>query len=562
MRRILFTLVFTCLASPVAAADFSYFYLINPNFVSLGDPIEYHIVFVMGSDQADEAKIEDPLPTGLEFVPGSLVCYMPPSSGACSYDPPTRTVNWAASGALQAHDAVDIYFSVTTTGLSGPGYVTNVATASANGYNTRQEAHTTVAHTGDDWPVLGEIMTLAASDPDNMMAYATGVSWNPVSERYYAGWIRADNNTGQWYVDARTIAPSGVQGISHQLNVVATPGEMPGGVKVGCSTASTGCLAAWEETQPGDWRPSVRGRLLDGDGVPVGTELVIAEDSTIGRREIDVVYNSTLNEYLVAYVNELDSGLIEVGATRVRESDGAVLGSAIVASGSDGERTGVRAAHLPGQDRYMIVFDHEDSLDEQEIHAKFANGNLAGVGAAPEIVVAGGGGQDSGPAVGAHGDDFLVAWRHEDDWPPTFSEVRARRFAGDGTPLGPAGGFLVDEFEGVAGIRVREVEYAGDQGFLIGWYYSDDRSPTGKDHHGRFVESGADQAAYTEFPTLATSEWDREGFLTCAAFGRCMILAETFDGVTVRFVSAWRTLTDGFEDGTFDGWSAVVGAAP
>ena len=563
MRRFLLTLAFTCLAMPASAADFFGFYLGCPNFVPLGDPVEYHIVFTVGSVPAPSATIIDPLPPGVEFVPGSLVCYMPPGSGDCSYDAPTRTVSWTATGTLAAYDSIDILFSVTTTGLGGPGYVTNTVTASATGYNTDHESHTVLAYTQEEWPVHGEIMTLAESDPNFQMGYATGVSWNPVSEQFIAGWIRTDNNTSQWYVDAGTIDPHGAPGAAHQVNVVGIPGETPIWISVACSTTSPGCLVAWEETQPGDWRASARGRLLDGDGAPIGSELVIAEDPDIARREIDVVYNSTLDEYLVSYVNELDSGVVEVAATRVRAGDGAVLGSAIVATGSDGDRTRVHAAHLPGRDQYLLVFGFEDLAENEEVHAKLAPGNLSGVGAASELILAAGGGDHLAPVVAAEGDEYLVAWAYWDDtWPHLTTEIRARRFAGDGTPLGPTGGFLVDEFQGAQGIQTRGVRFAGEQGYLIGWSYSDNRTPTGIDLHGRFVESGADQAAYTEFPTIATVNWDQLGHFACRSTGLCMVLVDDFEGVKARFVTAWRAHVDGFEDGGFGGWSAVVGATP
>ena len=41
-----------------------------------------------------------------------------------------------------------------------------------------------------------------------------------------------------------------------------------------------------------------------------------------------------------------------------------------------------------------------------------------------------------------------------------------------------------------------------------------------------------------------------------------MVLTETNDGVDAHFATAWRAHTGSFEDGTLDGWSAVVGAAP
>ena len=561
MRSVLCVLVFACFLTPASAAQFFYFDLVNENFVLLGDPLEYHIVLVAGSTAAPSTSVTDPLPPGLEFVPGSLVCYMPPGSGDCTYDAPSRTVGW--TGNLAAYDGVDIIFSVTTTGLAGPGYVTNILTGSATGYTTEQEIHTTVAYTEEEWPILGDAIPLGVTDPSYLMRYATGVSWNPVSETFLAAWNRTDQNSSQEVVVVRAVEPSGTLGDIQQVSEVNVAGEDPIWAKIACSTGAATCLVAWEESQPPDWYHGVRARLVNGFGVPVGSEFIIAENYGVNRGNVDVVYNPVRDEYLVVNVNRWDSGVVDVSAARVRAADGVVLGSAIVATGADGDRDGIRPAHLAGRDQYLLVFDFEDLAENQEVHAKLAPGDLSGVGAAPELVLASGSGDHRAPVAAAEGDEYLVAWTYYDDnWPNLTTEIRARRFAGDGTPLGPAGGFLVDEFQDARGIQTRQVQFAGEQGFFIGWYYSDPRCPTGSDQHGRFVELGADHAAYLEFPTVATTNWDLPGYVACAASGQCMVLTETNDGVDAHFATAWRAHTGSFEDGTLDGWSAVVGAAP
>jgi len=561
MRRILFALAFSCLVSPASAATFTWLHLINENFVALGEEIDYHIVLVAGTAAADNTSIVDPLPPGLEMVPGSLVCYMPPGSGDCSYDAPTRTVSW--TGNLVAHDGVDVLFSATTTGLAGPGYVTNAVTASADGYTPEVEEHTTVFFTEDEWPILGDVIPLAETDPNYLMRYATGVSWNAVSERFLAAWNRTDQSSSQEVVVVRTVDPTGTLGDIRQVSEVNIAGEEPIWAKIACSTTAATCLVAWEENQPPDWYRGVHARLINGDGVSVGSEFIVARNSGVNRGGVDVVYNPVRDEYLVVYVNQWDGGVVDVAATRVRASDGVLLGSAVVATGTDGDRDGIRPAHLASRDQFLLVYDFEDLAENEEVHAKLAPGDLSGVGAAPELILASGSGDHRAPVVAAEDDEYLVAWTYYDDnWPNLTTEVRARRFAGDGTPLGPSGGFLVDEFEGARGIQTRQVWFAGEQGFFIGWYYSDPACPTGGDQHGRFVEFDADQAAYLEFPTVATTDSDGPGYVACAVSGQCMVLTEDNLGVDAHIVTAWRAHTDGFEDGGYGGWSVVVGNIP
>ena len=441
------------------------------------------------------------------------------------------------TGDIAAYDAVDVMFSATTTGLPGPGYISNVMTGSATGYTTQHEAHTVVAYADDAWPVFSAVTPLAETDPSYLMHYAAGVGWNPVSSTYLATWNRTDQATSQEVVMARTVDPTGTLGGVHQISEVQAAGEMVYWAKAACSTTTAACLVAWQETEPVNWYQGIRARLVDGAGSPLGSEIIVAEDASVMRRDVDVVYNPTDDEFLVLYTND-GSGILDVAATRVRAADGVLLGSAVVATGSDGDRSAIRGAHLSGRNQYLLVYDFEDPADNEEVHAKLAPGDLSGVGAASELILASGSGDHSSPVVAAEGDEYLVAWTYYDaSWPHETTEIRARRFAGDGTPLGPAGGFLVDEFAGAKGISTRQVRFAGEQGFLVGWFYSDPSCPTGGDLHGRFVELGADQAAGLEFPTV-----------------------EDFDGVDASFVSAWRTHADGFEDGGFGGWSTVAGA--
>jgi len=562
MRIVLCALVLVIFSTPASAVNFSWFYLVNENFNPLGEDFEVHIVLVASSTIGPDTPVvmSDALPLGLEMVPGSLVCYMPPGSGDCSHDAPTRTVSW--TGDLSAYDGVDVIFSATTTGLAGPGYVTNVVTATASTDPPEQAEHTTVFFTEDEWPILSEVIPLAVSDPSYSMRYATGVAWNPVSEKFLAAWNRGDQSSGQEVVVVRTVNPSGTLGEIRQVSEVNVAGEEPVWAKIACSTAAATCLVAWEENQPPDWYRGVHARLINGDGVSVGSEFIVARNSGVNRGGVDVVYNPVRDEYLVVYVNQWDGGVVDVAATRVRASDGVLLGSAVVATGTDGDRDGIRPAHLAGRDQYLLVYDFEDLAENEEVRAKLAPGDLVGVGAAPELILASGLGDHRAPVVAAEGDEYLVAWTYYDDnWPNLTTEIRARRFAGDGTPLGPAGGFLVDEFAAAGGIQTRQVQFAGEQGFLIGWYYRDPNGSDG-DLHGRFVEVGTDQAAFLEFPTVSTDSLDQPGYFACADSGQCMVLTEDNEGVDVYFTTAWRALVDGFEDGGYGGWSVVVGDIP
>jgi hypothetical protein len=245
----------------------------------------------------------------------------------------------------------------------------------------------------------------------------------------------------------------------------------------------------------------------------------------------------------------------------VRASDGALLGSAIIHSGPDFDRERPDVAFLADWNEYLIVYTCEDPAGNRQVRGKLAPADLSGVGSDPEITIAAAVADDYWPAVEAHGDGFLVAWARRQGTPAAV-QIRARRVSSSGIPQGGASGFLINGFSQLPGGYVTDVQFAGEQGFLVGWNHSDSSSVTGPDHHGRFVELGEDQPAYLEFPTFSTVGWDQWGSFACNEAGRCLIAAEITDGVDARFVSAWRAHIDGFEDGGFGGWDAVVGAIP
>jgi hypothetical protein len=326
---------------------------------------------------------------------------------------------------------------------------------------------------------------------------------------------------------------------------------------VACSSVSGKCLVVWEETESIHWNQGIRARLVDSDGTPLAGEFVLVEGSGYHINP-EVVHNPVRDEFLVVHDNRWNSGVIDVSAHRVRADNGLLLSSAIVATGSDGERTWPRVAHLADRDQYLVTYTFEDATEDEEVRAKIAAGDLLGVGSGPELSIAATVGNDRYAGVGAHGDGYLVAWLHQEN---SFvnGEIRARRLAGDGSPLGTSGGFLVSGFPDTLGGVVSGVRFNGDQGFFVGW---GNRTAGDTDQHGRYVELGSDEAAFFEFPSFATQDWDGPGRFACNGTGQCLVVCRIQAGVHAGFVTAWRVLSDGFEDGTVGGWSVVVGASP
>lgn len=541
-------------SAPAWAATFSNASMYGPNFAVLGDQIDYHIYVRAYATPASSLSVTDPLPTGLDYVAGSLVCWVP--SGSCTYDAPTRTVSY--SGALAPGETADIFFSVTTTGVPGPIYITNQTTIQDPAYTTVVASRTTCIHDQIHWPLFDPVIHLAENDMDWYSITGWGVDWNQEAGTFLTAWIANDINTGQYYVHARTVDPSGARGEVRQVNHL-TWGEVVGGPTLACSSFSGNCLVAWTETEPIGWLDGVRARRVDATGSPLADEIVLVQGGGYHNMPA-VVHNPVRDEYLVVFHSDRDTGVVDVSAYRVSAA-GVVVGSTVVASSAGIDRTYVMAAHLAGRDQYLITYTCEDPADYLEIRAKIAPGDLAGVAGAPEIGIATNTGLDEISAVGAQGDEYLVAWRRLSASTASV-QVRARRVSGDGVPQGSADGFPVSNFLDNASTVTAAVDHAGDQGFLVGWEHLDNSSPTGSDQHGRYVVPGTDAASFLEFPTHDAGGGEQGGRFACRDNGQCLVLADVQNGVDARLVTSWTVQVEGFEGGTIDGWDDVVGWVP
>ena len=500
-----------------------------------------------GAIAAPSATIVDPLPPGLEFVGGSLACSG--GSGSCSYDGPTRTVSWA--GSLAAWQTVTISFSVTTTALAGPGYVTNEAIADDPGLDALVLLRTSCVHYPEEQMLLGPIASVAPHGSGFTMTQGWGVAWNSAVENYLTAWISTNSSVRD--VQVRTVDPSGALGAVRSI----TSGYTDYVPSVSCSGVSGNCLVVWDRQEPSPSHDSdVWARLLDSTGQPLGPEFAIAQGSG-SQNSAEVVYNSVVDEFLVVYSNWWHDGLGDVAAQRVQASNGALLSWANIATGTDGNRQDLRAAHLSERDQYLLVYEFSSAATGYEIRAKIAPGNLSGVSVASEIAIAVGSLGNGTPAVAAGGDQYLVAWLHTENVLGA-SGIRARAVSGDGTPIGGINGFRVSEFLHPATYTMPLVHFAGEQGFLVGWDHDDPTTLTTEDTHGRFVELDSDQAAFLEYPTYATVDGDYFGHFACSGRGECLMLRNGPTGIDGRFVVGWRIFSDGFEISDTSGWSSTT----
>jgi uncharacterized repeat protein (TIGR01451 family) len=85
---------------------------VDPGEVALGGVVTYTITISNDGVVATTGEMRDVLPSGLDFVPGSLTC----SAGSCGYA--DGVVTW--TGDVDPHSTVTVRFQVTVTAGAGP----------------------------------------------------------------------------------------------------------------------------------------------------------------------------------------------------------------------------------------------------------------------------------------------------------------------------------------------------------------------------------------------------------------------------------------------------------
>ncbi|MEM6701666.1 MAG: hypothetical protein AAF690_03120 [Acidobacteriota bacterium] len=207
----------------------------------------------------------------------------------------------------------------------------------------------------------------------------------------------------------------------------------------------------------------VFGRLVDGDGTPLGAERVLAtagptSDESWDAENPEVVFNATSGEYLVLYVGTIASGGLqakqEIFAQRV-SSIGQAVGSPIRVSTTGGD-TNLRldsrepsVAWDSNSNAYLVVWQREmsdtASRAEIEVFARLLDGQARPVDSQFRVSSMGPDGDttydalDPYVAFNSSSDEYLVVWRGDDNRGGVVQgefEIFGQRVAANGTPVG------------------------------------------------------------------------------------------------------------------------------
>lgn len=217
-------------------------------------------------------------------------------------------------------------------------------------------------------------------------------------------------------------------------------------------------LVVWEDDSILDGKVQIFGQRLDGDGSLIGAAFRISEsaddtDTGIDATSAVVVYNSTNNQYLVAWdSDELLGGEDEIFG-QIVNADGTLSGTnfRISDAGVDGD-TGADAlnpsvAYNPTLNEYLVVWEADEAPSEDEIYGQRLDATGAEVGTNDFRI------SDAGPegnslfdaefpdvAYNAVSGTYLVVWNGEDDIAPLVEneeEAFGQLLDGAGVEIGP-----------------------------------------------------------------------------------------------------------------------------
>jgi len=168
---------------------------------------------------------------------------------------------------------------------------------------------------------------------------------------------------------------------------------------------------------------------------PVGNAMPIVAESTLTELAPAVAYNGDRDEYLVVWYNDRP-GNDDIRAQRV-DGDGKLLGGPFyIAAGSGVERRNPAVAYSSGQQRYLVVYEHDDGTYAR-IYGRVVgdDGQVLGV----EFPLSSGAALKNcfTPAIGyaSTADTFLIVWQRT-VVASTVSDIEAQLANGDGSLSG------------------------------------------------------------------------------------------------------------------------------
>ena len=234
----------------------------------------------------------------------------------------------------------------------------------------------------------------------------------------------------------------------------------------------------------GDFFGSIQGRLYSAEGGQLGEQLRINTETLEDERNPVVTMNAA-GALVVAWTRVLGFDGETIEYQRLA-ADGTKVGEQLMANYDEDEWARHPALAMDDESNFVVVWDLTRDFEDYVIAARRFDAKLGQLGERIRVdSFEGSPFQDHwGPSVAmtASGDRFVVTWKARIPSDSAGYEILARRFAGDGTPLGAP--FLVNTLgAGEQGEPVVAIDEAGN--FVIAW---ESESSLGSDASGLNIQ--------------------------------------------------------------------------
>jgi hypothetical protein len=305
------------------------------------------------------------------------------------------------------------------------------------------------------------IMDWALNQDDPAIAYSSS------SDNYLVVWQH------QWAIDSYTVIngrlvgadglPIGdVIGVSQATKNASAP-------SVAYNGANNQFMVVWEQ-EYSSTDHDIYARRVDGNGEPVGIDLVISQDSAYESTPV-VAYNLTLNQYMVSWVYHVSLGgglyVNRIYAQRL-DADGTPIGGKLVVGSSPIDAIAPHLVYNPYSKEYLLVWSGQDAGGDYDIFGQrlLANGVLVG----SVINISTWENHQLYPrlAFNIRRNEYLAIWQ-DYHWDIGISQVYGQRLLADGTLTGNP---IIPPSQSSQGNRQPDVAYlALTQGYAVVWEY-------------------------------------------------------------------------------------------
>lgn len=280
------------------------------------------------------------------------------------------------------------------------------------------------------------------------IAFGTGaerhfpdVAFNPNYNEYLVVWEQVDEATGGYSIRGRRVDTNGMP-VGSEIPI-ATPTTVGGTAttpKIEHAYAAGKYLVIWNNHTQGSLSSDIFGQLVINDGKLDGSSLVISQGTTgVSMGEADLAYNRRMNEFLVAW-DQLDKGanLNDVFARIVRP-DHTMPPKPLEIARYTASSTSPTVAALPiaaTDGQFLVAWELHYAANDRDILGRLVDGNSTV--ANWTIDIARTNLDESNPAAVGNErlSQYLLTWNKPTAPPIVFNGIWGRAFTTAGNPAG------------------------------------------------------------------------------------------------------------------------------